>query len=189
MTSACSLTHGELVHPYLAPVPQFLLDHIDEPVAFGTDPNGFITITGPLEGAELREIKKKAAAAELESSKGGLFDHLMRIAGKASHAAPASNMVATTPLMSNNKSTSTSSISGSVNALAAPAVATIKASTSSTVGTAAELRLSCPSGCDAEAYAHDKAAFLARWGKEYGYGGQIETLYPKEVIYWIMRDI
>lgn len=161
---------------------QFLLQHAHEPVAFGVDPNGFLAVVGKPEQAVAAAADKKAAAAALESGKGGLFEHLMHV---ATHGSPAPKPAAeppkpaapAAPAAASARSVSSSSSDGSSSSSSS----SVGGGGGAAPGPGSEPLLGCPAGCDPEAYARDKAAFLARWGREYGYGGRIESLYHKEV--------
>ena len=118
------------------------------------DPNGFIIPGAKLDESVLKaqEAAKRQAAATLESATGSLFDHLMKdVLGAGVGARSPSPPPPAAP--------------------AGPALTTAAPTTSSS---------SNSSSSDPE-LAQAKAEFLSAHGAAYGYGGQIDGLYPVEV--------
>lgn len=92
----------------------------------------------------------------------GLFDRLMKVATGSTGSGDDEVDAASTPAAA--KAAAAAAPAKPAAAAPAPVVAP-------------------PRGVDTEAFQAAKAAFLLRAGREYGYGGLIDTLYPQEVRY------
>ncbi|KAG2427700.1 hypothetical protein HYH02_014532 [Chlamydomonas schloesseri] len=153
-------------------------------MAFGVDPNGFVVPKGRLpsqgEAAAAAEKKKREVEA-LTSGTGGLFERLMKVAGGGGAAAKDKDnkaAAAAEPHPSTNGAHASTLSSSAGHGASASAAAPAKAP-AELVKPAGSCR--APPGVDAAAYEAARRAFLAAHGSEYGYGGVIDELYPKEV--------
>ncbi|KAF5842717.1 pyridoxal phosphate-dependent transferase [Dunaliella salina] len=125
--------------------------------AFAVDPNGFIMATGPALSPEQMDKaaqKRKAEAAALEAGGASIFEKLKAAAGLDHSDKQPSQPAQATPASSNGTGTSTDATSSSY---LAPFVRQY-----------------------GEAFTKARQDFLQRH-PEYGYNGQIDELYPKEV--------
>ncbi len=73
---------------------------------------------------------------------------------------------------------------GTAAAPAAPATAVPAGAGVAAPAVVPERRVGPPPGVDVPAYETARAAFLRQAGPDYGYGGLIDALYPKEVGIW-----
>jgi len=138
--------------------------------AFTLDPNGFVVAVGKSQAAKAKEDKAKAIE-ELSANKGGLFEHLMKVAKGGAATAPPASPVGTS-ISSGSDSDEGQATSTTTRSPSPVSVASV--SSSDSLGWPASLNLGAM-------YNLDKAGFMQRYRNEYGYGGAIEALYPAEV--------
>jgi hypothetical protein len=161
---------------------------------FRTDPNGFVVPFKPteaeLEAAAVEKKDKAAEAAALDANHGSLFDHLLKsVLNEKPPAAPAA---AQEP----QQKGSSESIVEQMNWLhqeqeqrkqqqEAQEAAAWGSRSVSTNGNGKQRQQQQQAVCDmtpkTEEGKQAKAAFLQQYGKEYGYGGLLDQLYPCEV--------
>jgi hypothetical protein len=161
---------------------------------FRTDPNGFVVPFKPtaaeLEAAAVEKKDKAAEAAALDANHGSLFDHLLKnVLNEKPPAAPAA---AQEP----QQKGSSESIVEQMNRLhqeqeqrkqqqEAQEAAAWGSRSVSTKGNGKQRQQQQQAVCDmtpkTEEGKQAKAAFLQQYGKEYGYGGLLDQLYPCEV--------
>lgn len=128
----------------------------------------FVAPNGTLPSRDAVAARAAAKAQEVEklqSSHTGLFNHLLK-AANIDRSAPAagigSNVGGDKPAVSNGNGASTATTSDT--GLLASTAATFKA----------------PPGIEARSYEEARQHFLKLHSAEYGYGGIIDSLYPKE---------
>ncbi|GIL62185.1 hypothetical protein Vafri_16451 [Volvox africanus] len=149
-------------------------------LGFALDPNGFVAPTGPLPSHDAVAAKAAAKAREVEklqAGHSGLFDHLLKAAnigsgsgGAAAATGPRVGGAAAVTTNGNGNGAGGSSSGGS------PPLSTLMGS--AVPGTAT---CKAPPGVNEAAYEAARRQFLEAHSAEYGYGGIIDSLYPKEV--------
>ncbi|GFR48351.1 hypothetical protein Agub_g10238 [Astrephomene gubernaculifera] len=162
-------------------------------MAFGADPNGFVTPTGklpPPDEAARAAAAKALEAEQLQSGHSGLFEHLMKVANNNNNNNGNSNGHNDKAAPSAAASISTSSSQQHQQPAAAAAAAAAAAVKSVGAGIGGLFSphphphppvCKAPPGADAAAYEVARQRFLEEHGEEYGYGGIIDSLYPSEV--------
>jgi hypothetical protein len=166
---------------------------------FRTDPNGFVVPFKPteaeLEAAAVAKTEKAAEAAALDANHGSLFDHLLKnVLNEQPAAAPAAAPAA----QEQQQKAGSESIVEQMNRLhqeqeqrkqqqeAQEAAAWGRQAVSSNGN--GKQRQQQQAVCDmtpkTEEGRQAKAAFMQQYGKEYGYGGLLDQLYPCEVCGW-----
>jgi hypothetical protein len=164
---------------------------------FRTDPNGFVMPYKPtddeLAAAAVAQKDKAAEAAALESNHGSLFDHLLKNVLNEQPPAPAAPAQ-----QEQQQKAGSESIVEQMNRLHKEQEQRKQQQAAQEAGWGSRSRSTAVSAngngkgqqqqqavCDmtpkTEEGRQAKAAFLKQYGKEYGYGGLLDQLYPCEV--------
>jgi hypothetical protein len=163
--------------------------------SFKTDPNGFV-MPFKLSEAELAAAADKAKAAEaavLESKQGSLFDHLLQnVLGEqqqpagAADAAPAASLAEQMNQLHSQQKQATKGLARPWASIDDPSSSSSSSSNGNGNGNGDGKHLqqqqpACAAAVLPPEAQAEKAAFLAHYRDMYGYGGQLDELYPCEV--------